>query len=39
MFTLGDKPELVYPQAKLELAAMGYASTIYYVAEAAKLVL
>ncbi|OAE34331.1 hypothetical protein AXG93_1054s1150 [Marchantia polymorpha subsp. ruderalis] len=39
LFTLGDKPELVYPQAKFELAAMGYATTIDYVAEAARLVL
>ncbi|KAL3686947.1 hypothetical protein R1sor_013256 [Riccia sorocarpa] len=39
LFTLGDKPELLYPQAKSELAAMGFATTIDFVAEAARVVL
>ncbi|EFJ23051.1 hypothetical protein SELMODRAFT_416143 [Selaginella moellendorffii] len=39
LFTLGDKPELLYPQAKEELASLGHSTTIEYVAEAAKLVL
>ncbi|KAL2628860.1 hypothetical protein R1flu_013546 [Riccia fluitans] len=39
LFTLGDKPELRYPQAKSELAAMGFATTVDYVAEAARVVL
>ena len=32
LFTLGDKPELRYPQARQELEAMGYTSTIAYLA-------
>ncbi|CAM6092845.1 unnamed protein product [Calypogeia fissa] len=39
LFTLGDKPELRYAQAKEELAAIGYESTISYVAAVAKIVL
>src|SRR3954453_17259956 len=36
LFTLGDKPELRYRAARDELAAMGYATTIEYVAAAAR---
>jgi FO synthase len=32
LFTLGDKPELRYRQAREELDALGYASTIEYLA-------
>ena len=39
LFTLGDKPELAYTEAAAELAAMGYASTLEYVAAAAAAVL
>jgi FO synthase len=39
LFTLGDKPELRYPEAAAELAAMGHASTLDYVAAAAGAVL
>jgi FO synthase len=39
LFTLGDKPELRYSQARRELAALGYESTIAYLAGAAKAVL
>lgn len=35
----GDKPELLYPEAAAELAAMGYSSTLDYVAAAAGAVL
>jgi FO synthase len=35
----GDKPELLYPEAAAELAAMGYSSTLDYVAAAAAAVL
>ena len=35
----GDKPELLYPEAAAELAAMGYGSTLEYVAAAAGAVL
>lgn len=35
----GDKPDLLYPEAAAELAAMGYKSTIEYVAAAAAAVL
>ena len=31
LFTLGDKPELRWPEARAALAAMGYATTIDYV--------
>ena len=39
LFTLGDKPELRYPQARDELAALGYPTTIAYLAAAARAVL
>jgi FO synthase len=39
LFTLGDKPELRYAQARRELAGLGHATTISYLAEAAKAVL
>lgn len=35
----GDKPELMYPEAAAELSAMGYSSTLDYVAAAAAAVL
>lgn len=35
----GDKPELLYPEAAAELAAMGYSSTLEYVEAAAAAVL
>ena len=38
LFTLGDKPELAYSEAAAELAGMGYASTLDYVAAAAEAV-
>jgi FO synthase len=38
LFTLGDKPELRYKVARQELAEMGYASTIAYLAAMAELV-
>ncbi len=39
LFTLGDQPERRYPAARAELAAMGYATTIDYLAAAARAVL
>ncbi len=39
LFTLGDKPELRYKTARDELAAMGFATTIEYLAHCAGLVL
>ena len=39
LFTLGDKPELRYRAARDELAALGYASTLDYLAAAAGAVL
>jgi FO synthase len=39
LFTLGDKPELRYRAAREELAELGFASTLEYVAEAARTVL
>ena len=39
LFTLGDKPELRYRAARDELAALGYDSTLDYLAAMAKLVL
>ena len=39
LFTLGDKPELRYPQARDELAGLGYATTIAYLTAAARAVL
>jgi len=39
LFTLGDKPELRYRVAREELAALGCATTIEYLARVARLVL
>src|SRR3954464_3680625 len=39
LFTLGDKPELRYRAARDELAELGCASTLEYLAQAARLVL
>jgi FO synthase len=39
LFTLGDKPELRYKVAREELAALGCATTLEYLARCAKLVL
>ena len=39
LFTLGDKPELRWSEARQALNAMGYASTIDYLAAMCKLVL
>jgi FO synthase len=39
LFTLGEAPEARYPQAAAWLAEHGYASTVEYLAAAAKLVL
>ena len=38
LFTLGDKPELRYRAARDELAALGFETTISYLAEMARLV-
>ena len=38
LFTLGDKPELRYPQARAELADLGYPTTIAYLLAAARVV-
>ena len=38
LFTLGDKPELRYPQARAELDALGYRTTIAYLVAAARAV-
>ena len=38
LFTLGDKPELRYRAAREALADLGHASTLSYLAEAARLV-
>jgi len=38
LFTLGDKPELRYPQARDELERMGYDTTIAYLVAAAEAV-
>lgn len=38
LFTLGDKPELRYNCARDELARLGHATTLSYLAEAAELV-
>ena len=38
LFTLGDKPELRYPQARAELAELGYPTTISYLLAAARAV-
>ena len=39
LFTLGDKPERRYPRARAELEALGYPSTVAYLAAAARAVL
>ncbi len=39
LFTLGDKPELLYPEASAQLQHMGYTSTLEYVEAAARAVL
>src|SRR4051794_10082501 len=39
LFTLGDKPEVRYRAARDELGALGYATTIEYLAAAARAVL
>ncbi len=39
LFTLGDKPELRYRAAREELAELGFATTIEYLAHAARAVL
>src|SRR3954452_82249 len=39
LFTLGDKPELRYRAARDELAELGFASTVEYLAHAARAVL
>ncbi|MGH2768509.1 MAG: 7,8-didemethyl-8-hydroxy-5-deazariboflavin synthase CofG, partial [Actinomycetota bacterium] len=39
LFTLGDKPELRYRVARAELSAMGYSTTLEYLAVAARAVL
>jgi len=39
LFTLGDKPELRYRAARDELAALGFATTLEYLAHAARAVL
>jgi len=39
LFTLGDKPELRYRLAREELAELGHATTLSYLAEVAELVL
>ncbi len=39
LFTLGDKPELRYRAARDELARLGHATTISYLAEASRLVI
>lgn len=31
LFSLGEKPELLYPEARAELARLGYASTVDYL--------
>ena len=39
LFTLGDKPEKRYPEAKRELLELGFATTIEYLAHCCRLVL
>ena len=39
LFTLGDKPEKRYPEARRELRQMGFANTIEYLAHCCRLVL
>ena len=38
LFTLGDKPEVRYPQARAELDALGHATTVAYLVAAAEAV-
>jgi FO synthase len=38
LFTLGDRPELRYPQARTELAELGHSTTISYLVAAARAV-
>ena len=38
LFTLGDKPELRYPQARAELDALGHPTTVSYLVAAARAV-
>lgn len=38
LFTLGDKPELRYTQARAELKTLGFATTLEYLAHCARLV-
>ena len=38
LFTLGDKPELRYPQARAELDALGYPTTVAWLEAAARAV-
>jgi FO synthase len=38
LFTLGDRPELRYPQARAELTELGYPTTISYLVAAARAV-
>src|ERR687888_2255623 len=39
LFTLGDKPELRYRAARDELAALGFSTTLHYLAHVARTVL
>ncbi|HEV2093695.1 MAG TPA: 5-amino-6-(D-ribitylamino)uracil--L-tyrosine 4-hydroxyphenyl transferase CofH [Rubrobacter sp.] len=39
LFTLGDKPEKRYPEARRELRGLGFATTIEYLAHCCRLVL
>jgi FO synthase len=39
LFTLGDKPEKRYPEARRELAELGFASTVEYLVHVCRLVL
>ncbi len=39
LFTLGDKPEKRYPEARRELAELGFATTIEYLVHCCRLVL
>jgi FO synthase len=39
LFTLGDKPEKRYPEARHELREMGFATTVEYLVHACRLVL
>jgi 7,8-didemethyl-8-hydroxy-5-deazariboflavin synthase CofG subunit len=39
LFSLGDAPELVFPEARARLAALGFTRTMEYLVEACRLVL